>query len=140
MVGWISAAICLSSEIKQKSPKSGRSEFSEAQAKRMQPAGPGKGLGGFCLVQPAGCNPAKKKAVQTQGQGRQVPNEKRFKIAKKNLQDSVVRLLDFRGHLTPVPPQTAPTARERSLAAGDFTLRIASVILGKPARVRGRLT
>jgi hypothetical protein len=47
-----------------------------------------------CLVQPAGCNPAKKKAVQTQGQGRQVPNEKRFKIAKKNLQDSVVRPLD----------------------------------------------
>jgi hypothetical protein len=30
MVGWISAAICLSSEIKQKSPKSGRSAASGA--------------------------------------------------------------------------------------------------------------
>jgi hypothetical protein len=37
-------------------------------------------------------------------------------MAKKNLQDSVVRALDFRGQLTAVPPWTAPTAREQGRA------------------------
>ena len=45
------------------------------------------------------CNPVKKKATQTQGQARQGANQKCFKVAKKNLQDSVVRALDFQGHL-----------------------------------------
>jgi hypothetical protein len=65
-----------------------------------------------CLVQPSGCNPVWKKAVQTKWH-RSADSERNDLSEEKTLQDSAVRPLDFRGHLTGVPPSAAPTARER---------------------------